>query len=129
MDFPFDVSKIKMLLAEDDELNRKMMTAIFSKFGLTPDIAKNGLEVLERLNDNVYDLILMDMSMPVMDGIQATVKIREMEKQTGSHIIIIAVTANASRDDIDRCYQAGMDDFITKPIKIDEMLQIIKKNT
>ena len=115
---------IKTLIVDDNIINTKVATAIVSKFIESVDIAIDGLEAYDMQTKNNYDLIFMDMVMPVMDGISATKKIREAGFNETK---IIAMTANAMQDDIRLCLNSGMDDYISKPYRITEIEQIIKK--
>jgi len=115
---------IKTLIVDDNIINTKVATAIVSKFIESVDIAIDGLEACNMQTKNNYDLIFMDMVMPVMDGISATKKIREAGFNETK---IIAMTANAMQDDIRLCLNSGMDDYISKPYRITEIEQIIKK--
>jgi CheY-like chemotaxis protein len=106
----------RILLVEDNVVNQKLALAILAKAGYEADLAANGQEALDRLQSATYDLILMDCQMPVKDGYQATREIRALETTTGTHIPIIAMTANAMKGDDEKCYAVGMDDYMTKPI-------------
>lgn len=117
----------KILLAEDNLLNQKLGMRLLEKQGWKVTPANNGKEVLDLLEKNRFDFILMDVQMPEMDGIEATHEIRKREKETGSHIPIIALTANAFVEDRRRCLEAGMDEYTTKPIKIKELFSIIEE--
>lgn len=117
----------KILLAEDNLLNQKLGVRLLEKQGWKVTPANNGKEVLDLLEKNRFDFILMDIQMPEMDGIEATQEIRKREKETGSHIPIIALTANAFVEDRRRCLEAGMDEYTTKPIKIKELFSIIEE--
>jgi osomolarity two-component system sensor histidine kinase NIK1 len=108
---------LKILLVEDNELNQKFAIAVVTKLGHSIDLAVNGKQGLEKYLKGSYDLILMDIQMPEMNGIECTIAIREIEKSTGRHIPIIAVTAFAMEHDKKNCMDAGMDDFLTKPYK------------
>jgi CheY-like chemotaxis protein len=88
-------------------------------------VAQNGREAVAFASRERFDLILMDIQMPEMDGYEATAAIREMERQTGSHTPIVAMTAHAMKSDQDRCLAAGMDDYISKPIHLNELIQKI----
>ncbi len=112
---------IKVLLAEDNLINQKVATRILEKAGVQVVIAGDGLEVIERLKTESPQLILMDIQMPVMDGLETTRMIRR-EVQGGRKIPIIAMTAHAMKGDRDRCLAAGMNDYISKPINKDELL-------
>ncbi len=122
--------KIKILIAEDNPVNRKVATFLLAKkFGFQVGAVTNGLEAVEALRTNSYDLVLMDCQMPEMDGFEAVRQIRK----TGSvaldpQIPIVAATANAMRGDRERCIEAGMDDYVAKPLKPAELLDAIKRN-
>jgi PAS domain S-box-containing protein len=109
-------NNIKILLADDSIINQKMMCQIIRKKNWEVDVAADGTQVLEIL-DSSYDLILMDIHMPKLDGFETTKKIRENEAHIGSHIPIIALTANATEEDRKKCLELGMDDYISKPVK------------
>ncbi len=125
----FQIPKnIKILYAEDNLINQKITNALLNNIGIKCDIAQNGLEAFEMYKENEYDLILMDMQMPKLDGIESTKEIRKYElnaKQT-SPIYIVAVTANTFSNDRKKCFDAGMNDFISKPFKEIELRNIIK---
>jgi len=107
---------LRILVAEDNVINQRLATALLKKMGHRPVVAANGREALELWSRETFDLILMDVQMPEMDGTEATAKIRALEQQSGKHIPIIALTANAMNGDRSRYLDAGMDDYITKPI-------------
>jgi signal transduction histidine kinase/CheY-like chemotaxis protein len=115
---------IKALVVDDNVINIKVATTIISRFIKNIDTAKDGEEALEKALSNNYDLIFMDVVMPKMDGIVATKKIRE----AGNKTMIIAMTANALKDDIDLCLKSGMNDYISKPYKIEEIEEVIYKH-
>ena len=121
------IEGLRVIIAEDEAINRIYMKKFLSKKGMIVTESVNGLEVLEKMNDGDYDLILMDMGMPKLDGIEATLRIREIEKKSGKYIKIIALTANAFPEDVRRCIEAGMDHFVSKPIKEKELLEIIEE--
>ena len=104
-----------------------MTIRLLEKQGWKISVANNGKEVLNLLDKNKFDFILMDVQMPEMDGIEATREIRKKEKETGKHIPIIALTANAFKEDKKKCLEAGMDEYATKPIKINELFSIIEE--
>jgi len=118
---------LKILLVEDNLLNQKFAVATLVREGHTVDIAENGKVAIEKFQNTGYDLILMDIQMPIMDGIQATLKIREIEQERrNSHMKIVAVTAYALEKDKSRCLAAGMDDFLAKPFKPQELIGLIE---
>jgi two-component system sensor histidine kinase/response regulator len=117
--YPFDI-----LIAEDNEINQHVIKHILNKMGYKPGMAKNGLEAIEALYQNNYGLILMDMQMPVMDGLEAT---RVIRKEDLKQPVIIALTANAMTGDEQECLQAGMNDYLSKPVKLDELMNKLSK--
>ncbi|MBI4534576.1 MAG: response regulator [Candidatus Melainabacteria bacterium] len=118
---------LHVLLAEDNIVNQKMVVRRLEKWGHTVVLANNGQEALEWLNKEHFDLVLMDLQMPGMDGLSATEAIRERERTTGKHVPIIALTAHALKGDAERCLQAGMDDYVAKPIDSERLLEVISK--
>ncbi len=121
------VSSLHILLAEDDRINQTVSQRILEKEGHKITIASNGREAIEALDAKEFDLILMDVNMPQLDGCEATIKIREKEQKTGKHIPIIAMTALAFKEDKSRCLEAGMDDFVSKPVRAEELYEVIGK--
>lgn len=113
--------KINILLAEDNKINQKVAVRMLEKMGFNVDTAEDGLEALEAVESTVYDVALMDVQMPKMDGFEATEKIRAREKETGGHLPIIAMTAHAMKGDKERCLAGGMDDYVSKPISKEEL--------
>jgi CheY-like chemotaxis protein len=117
---------LRVLLAEDNVVNQVLATRLLEKHGHSVVVASNGREVLEELEKQKFDLVVMDVSMPEMDGFEATAAIREKEGVTGSHIPIIAMTAHAMKGDRERCLAVGMDAYISKPIQPSELYRAIK---
>lgn len=117
--YPFDI-----LIAEDNEVNQHVIKHILGKMGYQPDMVKNGKEAIDAMLKNQYSLILMDMQMPVMDGLEATRVIRSSDV---NQPVIIALTASAMDTDQQLCLQAGMDDYISKPVKLDELMNKLSK--
>jgi signal transduction histidine kinase/CheY-like chemotaxis protein len=108
---------INILVAEDNEINQQLMEVLLDEYGFNFKIVDDGAQAIEAYNSKAFDLILMDCQMPEKDGFEATLEIREKEKQDESHIPIVAMTANAFRQTKERCFEVGMDSFLTKPIK------------
>jgi CheY-like chemotaxis protein len=106
----------KILLAEDNAINQQVALRMLEKLGYSADVCVNGLEVLNAVKKIQYDLILMDCQMPEMDGYRVTTEIRKLEKKTKTHALIIAMTAHVLKGDREKCLEAGMDDYIPKPI-------------
>lgn len=119
--------EIKILQVEDDTIGQRFMKQLCKYTGWKLKIASNGLEALDILENENFDIILMDIQMPVMSGIEVTKIIREKEKLTGKHITIIATTAYAMGRDRDICLKIGMDDYVTKPIEVTELKKVINK--
>jgi len=115
---------LRILLAEDNKVNQRVAMTMLGKMGHQIKLATNGLEALEQWRQNDFDLILMDVQMPVMTGLQATMQIRR-EEAIGAHIPIVAMTASAMSEERDRCLAAGMDDFISKPVSYQVIEQMI----
>ena len=114
---------LRILLAEDNPINRQLAVLILDKMGYTPGIAENGKEVLDQLQKESFDLIFMDIQMPEMDGLEATRKIRAGR---GQQPVIIAMTANTTRKDRDDCMTEGMNDFLSKPVHLDELIRMME---
>jgi CheY-like chemotaxis protein len=112
-------------LAEDNLVNQKLATGVLQQQGHHVTVARTGKDALQHWEVDPIDLILMDVQMPEMDGFEATRLIREKERQTGKHIPIIAMTARAMKGDRERCLEAGMDDYLAKPIHIQEVARKI----
>jgi CheY-like chemotaxis protein len=108
---------LEILLAEDNAVNQKVATRLLQREGHCVTVVEDGRAVLEALRERTFDLILMDVQMPGMDGLEATLAIRQSEKFSGNHIPIIALTAHAMSQDRERCLNAGMDAYLTKPIR------------
>ncbi|MGA7188268.1 MAG: response regulator [Candidatus Acidiferrales bacterium] len=120
---------LRILLAEDNVVNQRLTTRLLEKRGHRVSVAANGREALDALARESYDLVLMDVQMPEMDGMEATAKIREMEKITGRHQPVVALTAHAMKADHDLCLAAGMDGYLTKPIRQQELDELLEKYT
>ncbi|HEV3143569.1 MAG TPA: response regulator, partial [Gemmataceae bacterium] len=119
--------QLRILLAEDNAINQKLALRLLQKQGHTVAIANDGKEALARLETEAFDLILMDVQMPGMDGLEATALIRSREKGTGRHVPIIAMTAYAMKGDREACLESGMDSYVTKPIRSEELYAAIRE--
>ena len=122
-----DTPILRILLAEDNAVNQRLACRILTKNGHQVVTAGNGREALRVLDRQIFDLILMDVQMPELDGLEATAAIRDHEKGTKAHIPIIAMTAYAMKGDQERCLAAGMDGYIAKPIRADDLLKLVEK--
>ena len=114
-----------MLLVEDNRVNQMVAKGILKRLGVDIEIAENGLEALSAIDPVRHSAVLMDCQMPEMDGFQATTAWRQREQNRGGHIPIIAMTANAMPGDQKRCLDAGMDDYITKPFKPEDLSKLL----
>lgn len=121
-----DNTELKILVVDDLPMNVTMMVMMLEKLGLKTDTADNGLEAVEKQQQQHYDLIFMDWEMPVMDGIEATKQIRQQTTSSEQSPWIIALTANASVRYKDICIEAGMNDYLAKPIAIDDLAARLK---
>ncbi len=117
---------LRVLVVEDNAVNQRLATRLLEKRGHRVTVTANGREAVESVEKHTYDLILMDVQMPEMDGLEATAVIREREKRKGSHIPIIALTAHAMKGDRERCRAAGMDGYLTKPIRSQELDEVLE---
>jgi two-component system, sensor histidine kinase and response regulator len=122
------LNPLKILVVEDNLLNQKMISTYLSRQGHNIDLRSNGVEAIEAAKENKYDLIFMDVQMPVMDGLEASTKIRELEGDT-RHVPIIAMTAYALQGDSQRCLEAGMDDYVSKPLDTRRLIQVMYRWT
>lgn len=125
-----DIEGMRILLAEDNDLNAEIAITLLEEVGFLVDRAENGVECIEMLNskeDYYYSLILMDVQMPVLDGYEATRKIRRMDDREKASIPIIAMTANAFAEDKEKAFNVGMNDHIAKPIDMNKVIPVIKK--
>ena len=122
---PTNERRLHVLLAEDNSVNQRVAVHLLEKHGHTVQVAVNGQRAVELFAQKHFDVVLMDVQMPEMNGFDATRIIRESERQTGGHTPIIAVTAHALKGDRERCLAAGMDDYVSKPIKAEELLHAI----
>jgi signal transduction histidine kinase/ActR/RegA family two-component response regulator len=118
---------LKILLAEDTLVNQKVAVGLLEKRGHSVDVAEDGEQAIQAWQNGDYSLILMDVQMPVMDGLEATIAIRELEQEHGGHTPIVAMTANAMIGDREKCLEVGMDNYISKPVKPTELYEVIEQ--
>ncbi len=123
---PAALAGARVLVAEDNAINRKVVSRVLEKLGCRPEVAANGREAVEAYRRGSYDLVLMDCQMPELDGYEATAEIRRIEAAAGKHVPIVALTANAIKGDRERCLQAGMDDYLAKPIRPDQLREMLR---
>jgi CheY-like chemotaxis protein/HPt (histidine-containing phosphotransfer) domain-containing protein len=118
-------SALRILLAEDNTMNQKVALRLLEQLGYRADVASNGREAIEALERRPYDVVLMDVQMPELDGLDATRQICERWPETRPHIV--AMTANALPEDREACFAAGMDDYVAKPIRAEELVAALKR--
>lgn len=117
---------MRVLLAEDNPVNQVLATRILEKLGHKVQVVNNGRAAFERAVAEDFDLVVMDVQMPEMDGLEATVAIREAEANSNRHVPILAMTAHAMKGDRERCLSAGMDGYVTKPIRVEALKQAME---
>ena len=119
--------RLRVLLAEDNTVNQRLAVRMLEKMGHSIVVAENGAIALEEFSSQVFDIVLMDVQMPEMDGLEATEAIREFESHRGGHVPIIALTARAMKGDRQSCIAAGMDDYLPKPFRAEDLSRIIRR--
>jgi CheY-like chemotaxis protein/HPt (histidine-containing phosphotransfer) domain-containing protein len=119
--------KLRVLLAEDNVVNQRLVVKLMQKHGHKLVAVSNGVEALDVLERETFDVVLMDVQMPEMGGFEATARLREREKSTGQHVPVIAMTAHALKGDRERCLEAGMDDYVPKPIQASSLFEAIDR--
>ena len=117
---------LRILLAEDNPVNQMMAARLLEKHGHRVAFARNGREALEQIAAQAFDVVLMDVHMPELDGLETTAAIREQEKTAGGHLPIVAMTASAMKSDHQRCIAAGMDGYVSKPININQLVSVVE---
>jgi CheY-like chemotaxis protein len=122
---PSGPQTIRVLVAEDNAVNQLLVRRMFEKLGIRIDLAANGREAVQMASEFEYDIIFMDCSMPELDGYEATAILRQ--QQRGRRIPIVAITANAMSEDRARCLEAGMDDHLTKPVRLEDIREALAR--
>jgi CheY-like chemotaxis protein len=117
--------KLRILVAEDNSINQMLAVRLLEKAGHSVAVANNGEEAVAAVARETFDLVMMDVQMPVMDGFEATARIRQQEKETGRHLPIVAMTAHAMKGDRERCLDAGMDGYVAKPVQREDLFAAI----
>jgi two-component system sensor histidine kinase/response regulator len=123
------IQALRILLAEDNVVNQVLVTKLLTRRGHKVTVVGNGLECLDTLKDGLFDLLLLDVQMPEMDGFEAVRKIREMEKTTGNRLTVFGLTAHVMTGDREKCLAAGMDDYLTKPIHAQSLYEAIERRS
>ncbi len=123
----FMLNGAKVLLAEDEPISRILIETLLEQAGLQIDVVENGKQAVEKAVNGDYQAVLMDVQMPVMDGLEATREIRNHERQHGGHLPVVALTAHAMHGDREKCLQAGMDDYLTKPLGKSELFDVLTR--
>jgi CheY-like chemotaxis protein len=118
---------LRILLAEDNAVNQRVARALLEKRGHTVSVAGNGREAVRLVQERNFDLVLMDVQMPEMDGLEATAAIRAREAGAARRLPIVAMTAHAMKGDAERCLEAGMDAYVSKPIKPERLFAVIER--
>lgn len=126
-DMPTPSRPMKILVAEDNPINQKFVQVALKKAGHVITSVTDGRQAVDAIKRESFDLVLMDVQMPEMDGFEATSRIRQYQKESGVHIPIVAMTANAMKGDREKCIEAGMDDYLSKPVKVRELLEVLEK--
>ncbi len=120
---------LRVLVAEDDIVNQRLTTRVLERQGHRVQVVSDGRQALAAIEAGAFDLVLMDLQMPEMGGLEATARIRALEERTGGHIPIVALTASALKEDRERCLRAGMDDYVSKPVRSIELIEIATRLT
>jgi CheY-like chemotaxis protein len=121
------IRPLRILLAEDSLVNQKLAVGLLKKYGHTVTVANTGRKAVEAWEEQPFDLVLMDVQMPEMDGLEATAIIRQREEPRGRHTPIVAMTAHALKGDRERCLEAGMDGYTSKPIRVHELFAVLER--
>src|SRR5262249_41557164 len=118
---------LRILVAEDNPVNQHVIVRLLAKLGHAVTLAENGVQALAAIDREAFDIVLMDIQMPEMDGFEATRAIREREAATGHRVPIVAMTAHAMKGDRERCLAAGMDDYLSKPVQRLELEKVLNR--
>jgi signal transduction histidine kinase/DNA-binding response OmpR family regulator/HPt (histidine-containing phosphotransfer) domain-containing protein len=124
---PSRLRPLRILIAEDSPMNQRVALLLLGKFGYTADVVGNGAEALEAIERRAYDVVLMDVQMPVMDGLEAATRLCKRVPAREERPTLVAVTAHAMRGDRERCIEAGMDDYLTKPLRPNELFEVLAR--
>ena len=120
------VTNLRILVAEDNPVNQRLATKLLEKRGHEVTVTATGRGALQRIQEEIFDVVLMDVQMPDMDGLEATTMIREWEKPRGRRTPIVALTAHSMKGDRDRCLAAGMDTYVTKPFDAARLIEVVE---
>ena len=120
------MKNLNLLLVEDTPISQNIISLLLKVHGFNVDVANNGLEAVEKFKEKDYDIILMDILMPVQNGYEATKNIRKLEEAKGGHTVIFGLTAQTQDAEEEKCLEAGMDKFLTKPFYIEVFKEILK---
>jgi CheY-like chemotaxis protein len=118
---------VRILVVDDNEVNQKVASQMLRRLGFGCEIATNGQQAVDAIQRTPFDIVFMDCQMPVMDGFEATARVRDLERELGRHTVIVAMTANAMKGDPERCRAAGMDDYISKPVRPHKLEQLLDR--
>ncbi|MEM9026287.1 MAG: response regulator, partial [Verrucomicrobiota bacterium] len=120
---PSETEPLKILIAEDNKVNQRVLTHMLKRYGHQADLADDGDQATKMAKEKAYDLIFMDVQMPVLSGLEATAKIREDASSASQGAWITALTANATKEDTEECLESGMDSFMSKPIILNKLTE------
>ncbi len=124
---PVSLADKRVLIAEDNVVNQLLIKSLVQSMGCQVVVVANGKEVLSAMEQSDYDLVLMDCQMPEMDGYEATQEIRKKDDSRGYRVPVVALTANAMKSDIEKCFAAGMDEHISKPVRKEQLFSVLEK--
>lgn len=124
--YDMNYDSCRILLVDDNPLNQKLLRLTLARYGFNIELADNGEQAIELYLNNKYDLVLMDVMMPGMDGIETTQRIREIEVESGNRTFIFSLSANTMDSDRKRCLESGMDEYLVKPFNVDDFLRAIE---